>query len=577
MIEQTLAQLKPRADWQDPIVIVGAGPVGMSAALGLTHYGVPCLVLDDGNGPAVEGSRAIFMERHTLEILGTWSPVGKQMAEQGMTLTSGRVFFRKTELYKTFSAPPDPNTPYPRFVNMPQNLLEHLQYAALQQRPCCEIRWRHKVVGLTQDDAGIRLEVQTPQGTEYVKAQYVLAADGPKSTMRRLLNLPFPGESRDHHFLILDVRMKLETPRERWFWFDPPFNPGRTALLHPQPDSIYRLDYQLPPDTDLEAVKTPEALHQRIVATVGERPYEIVWHSIYTYQQRALEQFRHGHIFFMGDAAHLMSPFGGRGLNSGVQDAANLVWKLLLVRAGCADETLLDSYHNERHAAALENLYLTADTMNFLVPAPGFARWKRDMILRLSLPFKFMRKYVNAGHMSNPSTYRHSPIISEDPLLFTRYQGTESERAIFKQYRIGPPAGSLAPLSILTDATTGARVPLLDCFGNGFVVFYFCRHADRGLTALDAIQQRLPELPIALYLITPQSPTRAIPASLHVLLDPELTATKTYNAGSCTLYVMRPDRHIAARRFTSELDELPALLMQAVGKASQKHDNQVQV
>ncbi len=87
MAERDLAHSKARPGWQDPIVIVGAGPVGMSAALGLAHYGVPCVVLDDGYGPTVEGSRAIFMERHALEILGVWSPVGRQMAEKGMTLT----------------------------------------------------------------------------------------------------------------------------------------------------------------------------------------------------------------------------------------------------------------------------------------------------------------------------------------------------------------------------------------------------------------------------------------------------------------------------------------------------------
>jgi 3-(3-hydroxy-phenyl)propionate hydroxylase len=123
MLEQDLAQLQAHPGWKDPLVIVGAGPVGLSAALGLAHYGVPCIVLDDAEGTAVEGSRAIFMERHTLEVLGMWSPVGRQMAEQGMTLTGGRVFFRKTELYKTLNAPPDPDIRYPRFVNIPRNCL----------------------------------------------------------------------------------------------------------------------------------------------------------------------------------------------------------------------------------------------------------------------------------------------------------------------------------------------------------------------------------------------------------------------------------------------------------------------
>lgn len=566
MREQDLAQLQASADWKDPLVIIGAGPVGMSAALGLARYGIPSLVLDDGGGTALEGSRAIFMERHTLEVLGTWSPVGRQMAEQGMTLTGGRVFFRKTELYKTLNAPPDPDMRYPRFVNMPQNLLERLQYEALQACPCCEVRWRHKVTGIQQDDEDVQLEVTTPHGVETIRASYVLAADGPRSTIRRALNLDFPGESRDHHFLILDVRMQLETPRERWFWFDPPFNPGRTALLHPQPDSIYRIDYQLRPDEDLEAAKQPEALHTRIVATVGERPYEIVWKSIYTYQQRALERFKHGRVFFLGDAAHLMSPFGGRGLNSGVQDAWNLVWKLALVRAGLAPEALLETYHDERHAAALENLRLTADTMNFLVPQPGLSRWKRDTILRLSLRFKSMRRYVNAGHMSNPFTYKNSPIISEDT-AYHATQGKRSQQDVYTRFLTGPVAGALAPASILTDALSGQPVPLLDHFGKSFVVLYFCNDANAGIEAFQRVLADVPQLPLTCYLVTERQPTRSIPQEVCVLLDPENKGALAYNAGLRTLYLMRPDRHIAARRFESNLSDLPLLLRRAVGES----------
>lgn len=568
MAEQTLQQLNPCAAWQDPIVIVGAGPVGMSAALGLAHYGIPSIIFDEGDGPAVEGSRAIFMERHALEILGAWSVVGQQMADKGMTLVGGRVFFRRTELYKTFSTPPQPEDRYPRFVNMPQNLLEHLQCDALKTFDCCQVYWRHKVTGIAQDEQCVRVEVTTPDGVKYVDAPYVLASDGPRSTLRHLLNLNFPGESRDHHFLILDVRMQLETPRERWFWFDPPFNPGRTALLHPQPDSIYRIDYQLPPGEDLVAARQPESLHRRIVATVGERPYEIVWMSIYSYQQRAIEHFKHGRVFFLGDSAHLMSPFGGRGLNSGIQDAWNLVWKLALVRAGLAPATLLETYHDERHAAALENLRLTDDTMRFLVPNPGFARWKRDAILRLSLPFKFMRRHVNAGHMSNPFTYRDSTLIAEDPLLRPGKHPKLSPtiQLVFKRYCTGPLAGSLAPVVILTNAQTSAPIHLLDLFGHSFVVLYFCSDPNAGLTLLDKIRPNLPNLPISLYLITSQPPTISIPDDITILLDQQGKASAAYNPGPRTLYLMRPDRHIAARRFDSDLSDLPILLRGAIGE-----------
>ncbi len=555
-----MTSLVARQDWREPIVIVGAGPVGLTMALGLSYYGVPSIVLDDGEGPAVEGSRAIFTERHTLEILDAWSWVGRIVAEQGMTLTGGRVFFRETELYQTFNAPPEQGVLYPRFVNMPQNMLEHLLCDALALSNCCQIRWQHKVIGMTQEQEHVTLTASTPSSDIEIQAPYVIAADGPRSTIRHLLELPFPGESRNHHFLILDVRLKLETPRERWFWFDPPFNPGRTALLHPQPNNIYRIDYQLPPDADLKEALEPTSLHKRIVATVGDRPYEIVWKSIYTYQQRALEQFKHGRVLFVGDAAHLMSPFGGRGLNSGVQDIWNLVWKLVLVRAGLASETLLDTYSTERHAAALENLRLTADTMRFLVPPNRFARLRRDMILRASLPFKFMRRHVNAGHMSNPFIYRNSPIIFEDRRHYDKL--TQSQQRTLKRFRLRPCAGVLAPDLVLTNMHTQEPVRMLDACCSGFVALYFCSDTGTGLAALSRIKDDLPNIPIRLFLITPQ-PSDILHSDIPVLFDEDGKGAGVYNSSSATLYLIRPDRHIAARLFESDGSELPVLLRRA--------------
>jgi 3-(3-hydroxy-phenyl)propionate hydroxylase len=567
MAEQDLAQLSPAPGWQDPMVIVGAGPVGMTAALGLTFYGVPCVVLDNDAGPAIEGSRAIFFERNTLEILGAWSSVGQQMAQEGMTLTSGRVFFGERELYQTFSAPPDPEMRYPRYVNFHQNRLEALLYQALQARNNCQVLWQHKVTGVTQNGEGVRLEVETPEGLKHFDAPYVIAADGPRSSMRRLLQLNFPGESREHHFLIVDVRTQMETPRERWFWFDPPFNRSYTALMHPTPEDIYRIDYQLPPEADLEAVKAPEHVHKLLVATIGHRPYEVVWQTIYTYHQRALEHFKVGRVFFVGDAAHLMSVFGGRGLNSGVQDAANLVWKLVLVRAGRAPERLLETYDEERHAAALENLRLTASTMRFLVPPKGLPRWRRDAILRLSVFFPFMRRYVNAGHMSNPFTYRDSPIISEEVQPHLNVQGvaTPEQRALLRQFQKGPVAGALAPEVALIDGTTGELVLAADLFWRNFVVLYFCADPDRGIHAVQRLRSALPRVPTTFCVISPHVPVKPPPEGIKLLLDREGKGATVYSAGSRTLYLVRPDKHIAARRFASDLSELPTLLEHAIG------------
>ena len=256
-----------------------------------------------------------------------------------------------------------------------------------------------------------------------------------------------------------------------------------------------------------------------------------------------------------------MSPFGGRGLNSGIQDAWNVVWKLALVRAGIAPDALLETYNDERQPAALENLRLTADTMRFLVPKPGPARWRRDAILRLSLPFSRMRKRVNAGHLSNPYTYTSSPLISEDIEL----AGHDASPTLLTRFRRGPVAGSLAPELVLTDAA-GASISLLDLFGESFVVFCLTADPDTTLTMLDEVRSTLPaNIPVSLYIIASRPPNAAIPDGIACLLDADGRCAAAYGAGPSTIYLMRPDRHIAARSFQANFQELPALLRRAAG------------
>ncbi len=570
MAVQDLAQLKAVGHWRDPIIIIGAGPVGMTAALGLAHYDVPCVVLDDETGPTVTGSRAFLVDQHTLEILGTWSNLGRQIVDQGITPARERIFVRQSALYSTPIAPSQAGGRYPPFVNIPQSVLEHLLFSVLQKMPCCQVLWQHKVTGIAQDSEGVAIEIATPKDIKYLGAPYVLAADGALSTIRSLLGITFPGASLEHHVLMLDVWMGgAEPPRERCFWFDPPFNPGCIAQLNPLPGDIYRLDYQLSPDEDLLTISQPPALHKRIVATIGERPYQVVWMTTHTYHQQVMEQFTLGRVLFVGDAAHVTPPFGCDGLNSGIQDAWNLVWKLALVRAGLAPETLLDTYQNERHAAALENSRLADQTLRFLEPAPGLAHWKRNTNLRLSQPFKFMRRHILANQSSNNFSYRNSPIFSEDHRLYLGGRFTKlpaRQRAILKRFRQGPLAGSPAPSFVLPDADRGAPVSLSDHLGRGFVVLCFCADVEMGMSVLQNLQTNLPDIPIELFVVSQNLPAVAAVNGVHVLVDAEDTAASTYNAGPRTLYLIRPDGYIAARRFDSDLNDIAALLRHAVGE-----------
>jgi 3-(3-hydroxy-phenyl)propionate hydroxylase len=570
MAVQDLAQLKAAGYWRDPIIIVGAGPIGMITALGLARYHVPCILLDDDTGPTVEGSRAFLMDQRTLEILGCWSNLAQQITRQGIILEGERIFVRKTALYSTPITPSQPGVSYPPFVNIPQNLLEHLLFSALQAMPGCQVLWQHKVIGIEQDGEGVNVEILTPRGIKHLRAPYVLTADGSQSSVRSLLGISDPVASRYNRMLMLDVRIEgTEPPRERYFWFDPPFNPGRIAQLNPLPGNIYRMDYQLFPYEDLAAISQPAALHERITATIGQRSYELVWMNTYTYHQQIMEQFIHGKVLFLGDAAHVISPFGCDGLNSGVQDVWNLLWKLVLVRAGMAHGDLLDTYQNERHAASVENLKLADETMHFLEPPSSLAHWKRNTNLRLSQPFKFMRKHLLVDQLSHSFTYQNSPGTSEDHRLYLGGRFTKlpaEQNAVLKRFRNGPVVGSRAPSILLHDADMNIPVSLSDYLGRSFVALCFCEDVEMGMFVLESLRENLPAIPTELCLISQSLHAGTTVDGIQALLDVEGKAANIYNAGPRTLYLIRPDGYIAARRFDSDFNDISALVRHAVGE-----------
>ena len=222
--------------------------------------------------------------------------------------------------------------------------------------PDIDLRWRNKVVGLEQRNDHVALTIETPDGPYRLHASFVVACDGARSSLRQMVGAEFAGQVFEDQFLIADVKMTAAFPTERWFWFDPPFHAGRSALLHKQPDDIWRIDLQLNPDADPAVEKQPENVRPRIARMLGHDKFEFEWISLYKFQCRRMDRFIHGRVIFAGDAAHQVSPFGARGANSGLEDAENLAWKLDRVLRGTSPRDLLESYHIERSAAADENI-----------------------------------------------------------------------------------------------------------------------------------------------------------------------------------------------------------------------------
>jgi 3-(3-hydroxy-phenyl)propionate hydroxylase len=385
-----------------PAVIVGAGPIGLAMALELAAQGVRSVVVDDNDVVSV-GSRAICWSKRSLEILDRLG-IGARAVEKGVTWKVGRTFHRDREVFN-FDLLPEEGHKMPAFVNLQQYYVEQYLAEAALAHELVDLRFRNRVTGVSQSEDAARLEIDTPDGPYTLEAEYVVACDGARSPLRGMMGLEFDGELFEERFLIADIEMQSDSPPERHFWFEPTFHPGQSALLHKQPDDIYRIDLQLGWDADPQEEKKPENVIPRIEKVVGHSDFRLDWVSVYTFQCRRLERFVHGRVIFAGDSAHVVSPFGARGGNGGMQDVDNLGWKLAAVLQGRAGQGLLDSYDRERVFATDENIANSARATRFMTPAEGVERLFRDQVLALAAKAPFARGWVNSGRLSVPCTY----------------------------------------------------------------------------------------------------------------------------------------------------------------------------
>ena len=513
-----------RRDAHHPVVVVGAGPVGLCAAIDLAQRGVPVVLLDDADRIG-EGSRGICYAKRTLEILDRLG-VADRCLEKGVTWKVGKVFQRDALLYR-FDLLPEDGHKMPAFINLQQYYLEQFLCERAAELGAIDIRWRNKVSGIEPRNDGARLTIDTPDGPYRLDADWVIAADGARSTLRRLLGLAFLGEAFEDRFLIADVRMAGAFPPERWFWFDPPFHDGRSALLHKQPDDIWRIDLQLGPDADPIAEQKPERVVPRLRQMLGaDTQFSLEWVSVYTFQCRRLKRFVHGRVVFVGDAAHQVSPFGARGGNSGIQDAENLAWKLALVLLGGAPASLIDSYDLERSAAADENVGHSTRSTDFIAPrSPQELRF-RDATLALAGATGFAKRMVNSGRLSVASVYE-TPLSTSDH---------------------GPWAGSARLGAPLPDA------PLLD-------------RAGKPVWLLDAIGGEAGVLCSGSGAAPPPLPALKRLVIGEDLLDRDGHFARRYDATPGASYLVRPDQHLAARWRAFDAEAIAAAVRRFSGRA----------
>ena len=505
-----------------PVVIIGAGPAGLTAGIDLVQQGIPVVIVDDHDRVSF-GSRAICFAKRPLEILDRLG-CGDAMVNKGVVWNTGKVFFGDHQIYD-FDLQQTSGHNRPAFINLQQYYFEEILVQRVFELQAAgaliEIRGQNKVTAIgthATHVTHVTLEIDTAEGPYNLDADWIIACDGANSAARRMLGLEFDGRVFEDNFLIADVIMEADFPSERWFWFDPPFNRGQSALLHKQPDNVWRIDLQLGQDIDKETEKRPQNVIPRLRQMLGkDAKFELEWVSIYTFQCRRMESFRHGRVFFAGDSAHQVSPFGARGANSGLQDSDNLAWKLAMVIKGDATDALLDSYNLERVHGADENILNSTRSTDFITPKSAISRVFRDAVLNLAETCEFAQPLVNSGRLSVPCTYDESSLNGPD------------EETLPHITRPGAPAID-APIK---DGW------LLGLLGNRFQI-------------------------LAIGVDVPPHPDLEI-IGLSATESPELRQ-RYLGEQSSAVYLMRPDQHIAARWLQYDKAALDAALLTATGK-----------
>lgn len=537
---------RPHADQQaaragqvarHPVVVVGAGPVGLALAIDLAQQKVPVVLLDNDHRLST-GSRAICFSKRSLEIFDRLG-CGERMADKGVSWNLGRVFLRDEQVY-AFDLLPEAGHERPAFVNLQQYYVEGFLAERAAQLPLIDLRWKNQVVGMEQQADHVRLNIETPDGPYVIEAAWVAACDGSRSTLRRLQGQESKGRVFKDRFLIADVRMDVDFPAERWFWFDPAFHPGQSVLLHRQPDGVWRIDFQLGWDADPEKERQPEHILPRVRALLDASPFKgteftLEWASIYTFACLRMDDFRHGRVLFAGDSAHGVSPFGARGANSGLQDAENLAWKLAAVLRQEAPEALLQSYAQERELAADENIRNSTRATDFITPKSEISRLYRDAVLHLARKHPFARTLVNSGRLSVPAVLNGSALNTEDAAAdaFT---------------------GAMVPGAVAADApfvqADGRPGWLLRQIGDTqFAALVFGEGA-AARASLDALQAA-------------GRPVRVVRVPLD---EAHALARQRYDAQDGSTYLIRPDQHVCARWRAPTAAAIRAALDRALGR-----------
>jgi 3-(3-hydroxy-phenyl)propionate hydroxylase len=357
-------------------------------------------------------SRGICYTQKSLEIFHKLG-IYQRIAAKGIQWSVGRTFAGHDEVY-SFDLKQQSNynlSAQPPFINIQQFYIEGFLVERVAELGHVDLRWLSRVIAFEQNGEFGTLTVETPAGNYQIEASHVIDATGSRSPFYEWTGATMQTQKGDDRWCIADVRFTTRPPTERHTWIEAPFNENRAVWQHLMADDVWRLDYQMAPNADPDFVSREDVVRARLQRQFGpDVAVEIVWVGPYAYRSQCLHQLRAGRVFFIGDTAKIVSPFGARGGNTGVSDADNLAWKLVAVLRGHAAAGLLQSYNEERLQAAQDNVLVTNRTARFLRAPEGIERSFRSAAIALAKQFAFARPLINTGRMAVANAYTRSSV-----------------------------------------------------------------------------------------------------------------------------------------------------------------------
>jgi 2-polyprenyl-6-methoxyphenol hydroxylase-like FAD-dependent oxidoreductase len=519
-----------------PVVIVGAGPVGLALAVGLAHHGVRSLVLEESPRLS-EHSKAPGILPRTLEIFAAWGLLD-QFLDRGFLLSRPELWVpgRERPLLTIDLTPLGQMTRVPGVLILPQHRTEQLLLAAAQRSGLADVRFEHRVTAFEQDAAGVTVTAESGAGPVEVRGRYLAGCDGAHSTVRERLGLPLEGKTYPTRLLLADVRMT--DAREALPWPRVTTQDGGIlAGLRIEP-GLWRLIASVPSAVTDEQATTVSHVTPLVDAALGPGPFELVWASTFRIHCRTSPAFRRDRVLLAGDAAHINSPAGGQGMNSGIQDAHNLAWKLDRALAGGNEDALLASYDAERRPVILANVDRYTDLLTRgVLLAPRVMRLAVLGLARLAIaqPLAWRRILRRAGMLD--TRYGASPLISGDGRLL----------------------GARAPDAPLTRDGTSLRLHTLVTRDAALLLFDDGRLPGWHVEDISARLRDVPGLAVVRVARTEAA------ARAGDVLDLDGAVWREWKPDPGTAALVRPDAHVGWMAERPTIEELVAGVTRAIG------------